>query len=362
MSRAHQSIAAAALALATLACKDTRVVLPDAERLAAPLGDSVLVVINDMQSAVSLGGDRWAVLSVTDALVHLVDFGKKTSTPLGLGPKPALRHPYAIFAQADTLFIADWELGRVTAWSPEGMLLRDAITREAVGALLPTARDAAGQFFVERAPDPKQDGSGNKDSAAVVRLRGTVFDTVGRLAPLDLSSVNTENGARFEKRLLSGQDRWGVLPDGSLWIARIYANRVDWTNAKGDLVKGQLLPDRVLEVTQTDRELLLRKYPADARQRAELLPFAAIKPPFEAAWTGSGNRIWLEKGRSDSDTVRQYQVIDRAGRYVRLFELPGRARIFGEADGRILVGARIAEGMLLRRATLPEPPPAPAPQ
>lgn len=349
------------LLLVAAACGGERALPPEPEPIPAALADSVLVKVNDLTSAVWLGGDRWAVLSVDDALVHLVDFEARSSTPLGLGTTPDLRHPYAIYKQSDTLFVADWELGRVTAWTRDGTLLRAAVTREQVGAMLPTARDAAGQFFAERAPDPKADGSGNKDSSAVVRVRGTVFDTVGRLAPLDLSPVSSETGPRFERRLLSGQDRWGVLPDGTLWIARVYTNRVDWTDAKGTVQKGQLLPDRVLEVTAVDRELLLRKFPPDARSRAEQLPFAAIKPPFEAAWTGADGTVWLEKSRADADTVRTYQLIDRGGRYVRALFLAGRARVFGEGDGRVLVGERVATGMLLRRAPLPAPtavPPA----
>ena len=42
------------------------------------------------------------------------------------------------------------------------------------------------------------------------------------------------------------------------------------------------LPDRVLEVTQYDRELFYRKFPPELRATAERLPFAAVKPPFEA--------------------------------------------------------------------------------
>ena len=35
-------------------------------------------------------------------------------------------------------------------------------------------------------------------------------------------------GAASSRRALSGIDHWGVLPDGSVWVARVYENRVDW--------------------------------------------------------------------------------------------------------------------------------------
>lgn len=347
---------AALLSLA--ACGDPRPRFPDPEPLPAAVGDSLLVPVNDLTTAVALSRDIYAVLSVDDAVVHLADFGASTVTLLGRGAPPELKHPYAIFTQADTLFITDWDVGRVTAWSPTGTLLRTAITRAEVGVTLPTARDAAGQFFAERAPNPGQDGSGNKDSAAVIRYRGTTVDTVARLSPLDLSPVQSTTGVRFERRLLSGQDRWGVLPDGSIWTARVYKNRVDWTDAKGGRTEGQLLPDRVLEVTNVDRELMLRKFPPEQRSQVEQLPFAAIKPPFEMAWTGSDGSVWIEKSRADNDTTRQYQIVDRRGDFVRLITIAGRGRIFAERDGQVLTAERIATGMLLRRAPLPAPLPA----
>jgi len=47
---------------------------------------------------------------------------------------------------------------------------------------LPRARDAAGQWYFQISPDPKADGSGLIDSAAVVRADAqlTHFDTLAR--------------------------------------------------------------------------------------------------------------------------------------------------------------------------------------
>ena len=58
------------------------------------------------------------------------------------------------------------------------------------------------------------------------------------------------------------------------------------------------LPDRVLEVTQYDRELFYRKFPPELRATAEQLPFAAVKPPFEAGLTSPPARLAGEEPRS----------------------------------------------------------------
>lgn len=347
--------------LALLACDGGRPRVPPEEPIAVVLpADTLVVPVEALTSGLWLGGDRWAVLSAETGTVWRADFTAGTLVPLGSGADRAIRGATAIFRQADTLFVTDWALGRVTAWGPDGTLLRVAVTRETAGAALPVARDAAGQFFAERAPDPRRDGSGNRDSAAVTRLRGTALDTVGRLAPLDMTAFSSNTGERFERRLLSGQDRWGVLPDGSLWIARVSHNRVDWTDAKGQRREGQLLPDKVLEVTQVDRELYLRQFPAELRPQAEALPFAAIKPPFDAAFAGSDGLVWLQKSRFALDTTGVYHVVDREGRFARNLRLLSRGRVLAEGDGRLLVAERVATGVRLARIPLPPPPAAPA--
>lgn len=359
---AIRSFAAVAMGgLALLACDGGRPRVPPEQPIAVVLpADTLIAPVNALASGVWLGDDRWAVLSVETGTVWLADFTARTLKPLGAGPAPEIGTASAIFRQADTLFVTDWARGRVTAWHPDGTLLRVAVTRETAGAALPVARDAAGQFFAERAPDPRRDGSGNRDSAAVTRLRGSAIDTVGRLAPLDVTAFSSNTGERFERRLLSGQDRWGVLPDGSLWIARVSHNRVDWTDAKGQRREGELLPDKVLEVTQVDRELYLRQFPAELRPQAEALPFAAIKPPFDAAFAGSDGTVWLQKSRFALDTVGAYHVVDRSGRFARNLLLLSRGRILAEGDGRLLVAERTATGVRLARVPLPPPPAAPA--
>ena len=124
-------------------------------------------------------------------------------------------------------------------------------------------------------------------------------------------------GRRFERRVFSGTDQWGVLPDGSLWVARVYHNRVDWRARSGTWTAGEPLPDRVLEVTRYDRELFLRKFPPELRSTAERLPFAPVKPPFEAGFTGPAGDVWLEKSRAPADSTRRYHVVDRQGRLLR---------------------------------------------
>jgi hypothetical protein len=305
-----------------------------------PGSDTVLTSYGEVIEGAWLGGDRWAVLAVQDETVALVDFGRRATRSIGAGNPRLLRNPSTIFLAEDTLYIGDWGLRRLTLWEPTGRRLGRAIPApDVVRGTLPRARDSTGHFYFDLYPPPGPDGSGNRDSGAVLRTDPalTRVDTLARLAPADIAEVRGEAGRRFERRVFSGLDRWGVLPDGSLWVARVYDNRVDWRSPDGTWLRGEPLPDRVLEVTRYDRELFLRRFPPELRRTAQELPFAAIKPPFESGLSGSSGEVWLEKSRAPADSVRRYHVVDRRGQLVREIQLRGHGRVIALGQSTVLV-------------------------
>lgn len=310
---------------------------------------------SDVTGAAWLGGDRWGILAAPNEAAGLVDFSNPKITPVGRGRSAEVRNPTTLFVRGDSLYVGDWGLRRTTLWTPEGRLARSFPTSDAVRGALPQARDAQGRFYVDLYPRPGPDGSGNRDSAAVMVVDSgfTRADTIARLAPLDIAEVTGEAGRRFERRVFGGVDRWGALPDGSVWVARVYENRVDWRAPDGRWIRGEALPDRVLEVTRYDRELFLQKFPPELRTTAQQLPFAPIKPPFEAAFTGTGGAVWLEKSRAPADSSRAYHVVDRRGRLAREVRLHGQGRILAVNDSTALVAERTPDGTRLLRVRLP---------
>lgn len=317
--------------------------------LAAP-SDTIPTTLGEVTDAVWLTDDRWVVLAPNTETVAAVDFAAESIGPF-TADTAALRNPFMLFGLSDTVYVSDWGLRRTTLWSHDGTLVRAVPTTDAVRGALPRARDAAGRFYVELAPPPRRDGSGNRDSAAVLRAAADLAsaDTVARLSPLDIAEVMGDAGRRFERRVFSGTDAWGALPDGSLWIARVNQNRVNWIRPDGTRVEGEALPDRVLEVTRYDRELFVRRFPPELRLQAQELPFAAIKPPFEAAFTDPAGRVWLQKSRAPADSVQRYHVVDREGRLVREVHLPGPGRILAVGERVALVAERAAGGARLLR-------------
>jgi hypothetical protein len=109
-------------------------------------------------------------------------------------------------------------------------------------------------------------------------------------------------------------------------------------------MEGQALPDRILEVTRYDREVFFRKFPPELRATAERLPFAPVKPPFEAAFADPQGDVWLEKSRAPADSSRRYHVTDRQGRLLREIRVPGPGRILAVGDRTVLVAERTSDG------------------
>jgi hypothetical protein len=323
-------------------------------RLGAP-SDSLVTSYGDVTEAAWLGDNRWAVLAAGDDAVAIADLTSHQLRKLGGRGAEEIRHPAGLFRAGDTLVVDDWGLRRSTLWTLQGRSAGAIPASDALRGILPRARDAAGRFYYEVAPRPGADGQGNRDSAAVVRAASGAAkgDTIARLAPLDLAEVTGDAGRRFERRVFSGSDKWGVRPDGSVWVARVYENRVIWRDPEGTWHRGEALPDRVLEVTRYDRELFLRNYPPELRSTAEQLPFAAVKPPFEAGFTAPDGDVWLEKSRAPADSTRRYHVVDTVGRLRREIHVPGRGRIVAVGSGAVLVAAPSRDGAHLLRFAVP---------
>jgi hypothetical protein len=337
----------------TAACRASKPATP-VETLATT-GDTVVAPYSEVTEAAWLGGERWTIAVPSEGAMGIVDFGQSRPIPLGGRRSKEFRNPSTVFVAADTLYVGDWGLRRLTLWTLRGRLVRSVPAPSVVRGTLPRARDTSGWFYLELSPRPGPDGSGNRDSAAVVRADAGFarLDTIARLAPLDIAEVVGDAGRRFERRIFSGMDRWGVLPDGTLWVARVYDNRVDWRAPDGHWTRGQPLPDRVLEVTRYDRELFLRKFPRELRSTAQELPFAALKPPFEAGLTGSDGNVWLEKSRAPADSARRYHVVDRRGRLVREIHLPGQGRILALGDRKAMIEEPTPEGTRLLEISVP---------
>lgn len=320
---------------------------PPPEVTLGSAADTIQTNLYEATAGAWLGGDRWAVISPADQRVVVLDFSKKSVSELGAGIKDAYQGPYAIFTAGDSLYVDDWGQRRTTVWTLDGRLAGAVPTPAVTRGTLPSARDGQGNWYVQLNPSPGVDGGGRRDSARVLRLSPdrTRTDTVLGLSPLDLALVDGDAGRRYERRVFSGEDGWGVLPDGSLWVARVLANRVDWIGADGRLRKGEALPDKVFTITPADREDFLRHFPPELRSAAEKVPVSPVKPPFDRAFTGGDQAVWLEKSRVIPDTVRRYQVVGRDGLLTANIAFNGYGKALATSPGAVLAKDAQPTGM-----------------
>lgn len=323
--------------------------------------DTVLAPYNEITDAAWLSDDRWVLIAPNEPAVAVVDFASGTVSPFGKAG--AFSQPFSIFRFGDSLYIGDWARAQLTVWSLDGRLLDSVPASAAVAGHLPRARDGQGRFYVQSNPSPGPDGRGLLDSSHVVRGPPdfATVDTVAHLAPRDVVEVSGPAGKRFEPRLLSGTDLWGAEPDGSVWVARVDQNRVEWVRPDGSKVKGSGLPDPVLTVEEGDRRLFLNEFPEELRSNAAEIPFAIIKPPFTAAMTAPDGHVWLRKTAAYTDTTRTVQDVNRDGHLAAHYSFPGYGQLMAAGRERILVvetwkqGVRLLRYDLTSRAAVSEP-------
>lgn len=341
----------AAAVLAT-ACSSTPEA-PPVELTLVPTGDTVIAPYGDISALAWIGDGRWVAVAPQEPATGVADFTSHKLVPF-TAAKKELSQPFFLFASGDSVYIADWQQRRMTAWSRAGTIGGVMPAPDALRGALPRTRDNAGRWYFELRPVPGPDGSGNRDSAAIIRTSPdlTTRDTIGRLAPPELVEVMSEGRRRLERRLLSGQDRWGITGDGRLWIARVSENRIDWITDRTPK-RGVQLPDRVLPVTDNDRDLFLNKFDQTLQATVSQTPFAVVKPPFEDALTDPAGRVWLVKSRAIGDSIRDYQVIDSTGRLTAGVHHEGLGRILGLTDSLAVVGEPFEDGIRLLLFRIP---------
>jgi hypothetical protein len=341
------------LVLAITACSPPK---PPAPTITiAATTDTVVVPVVEVTSAAPRFDGKWTLLALLEDQLYLTDFATRSVEQFPGITKTEVPHPITLIGVGDTIIVGDWGLRRFTQWSPTGQRLAAWPAPDTLHGALPRARDAAGQWYFELWPDPKSDGSGLVDSGAVVRADAqlTRFDTLARLAPPELVKVFGVNGQHYQRRSMGGEDAWGVLPDGTLWIARVFQNQIEWHHPGVQKIeRSPRLPDLVLTVSDMDREIYVRRFPEDQRQTAREVPNAPVKPPFEHVFATPDGRLWLAKSDTALARVRHFHVVDKSGVLFNV-AVPSYGFALGVDGNFILMGEEFPGGIRLVRYPIP---------
>lgn len=256
----------------------------------------------------------------------------------------------------DTIGLVDFGAQRTTLWNEKGEFIAVMHGAGVGGYNQPLAYDAKRNGYKEDIRsvlgglEPGQEL--DFDSLPILRVTptDTVADTVAKLKLPVWGRGQFGAQQKIVSTIFSGRDLFGVMPDGSLWVARASNNAVDWLAPDGKWTRGPSRPFEKISVPQAEKDAFLEKLRAQMAQMGapagiELsYPFADQKPPFAAGQTNPAGEVWLQRSRPWGDSIPIWDVVGRDGKEIRTVQLPRNTSLAGfGAGGKIYLIVRQEE-------------------
>jgi hypothetical protein len=257
----------------------------------------------------------------------------------------------------DTVALVDFSAIRTTRWDGRGRPVDVLPIKEVSGRTPVLLYDTVGHGYKIDYQAVLGGGVPGRpvrpDSVPVLRInlkRGTA-DTVARLAAPDYGDAKFGDQVQQAATVFAPNDHFGVLPDGSAWVARGHENRVDWRDRQGKWRQGQPRQYSKLPVTQADKDRVLAQVREQGKQFGmpqDLpidYPFASTKPPFDFALGRPNGEVWLQRPRAQEDAPLVYDIVDRQGKWKREVTFPAGATLagFGE-NGAVYASIKVEGG------------------
>ncbi|HXW97727.1 MAG TPA: hypothetical protein VEI47_09085 [Gemmatimonadales bacterium] len=318
-------------------------------------------------NVIELSDGRVALTELSDKTFVFADMKTGETTPVGVhadsippnDPAPG-KHKlpgYVVHLSGDTVALIDYAAARTTLWNEQGKYL-GLLGHDGIGGHnLAINIDARGNSYKEDVRsvlgglEPGQELA--FDSMSVLRVpRGdTIADTVAKLRLPPWGRGQFGEQMKMVSTIFAVRDIFGVLPDGSMWIARGTNNAVDWRSPDGKLSRGSSRDFTRIPVTQEEKDAFLTKLRQQmsrmgAPAGVELsYPFAEEKAPFTSGVTNPAGQVWLERSRAFGDSVPVWDIVGRDGREIGAVQFPKASSVAGFGpDGRVYVILRDGDG------------------
>jgi hypothetical protein len=289
--------------------------------------------------------------------------GRRVDSLSANGPAEQYRFPgWVAHLSGDTLALVDFGAQRTTLWSEAGKPLGLLPIVPVAGGTPVLVYDTLGNGY--KIDYQAVIGGGRPgaivrpDSVPVLRiaLKTGKVDTVANLASPEYGDAVFGEETQQAAKVFAPNDFFGVMPDGSAWLARGHANRVDWRSKDGRWTRGVARDYAKVPVTQADRDRVLAQVREHGKefgmpQTLQIkYPFADTKPPFDFALGRPNGEVWLQRPRAEDSAPLTYDVFNRAGKWQRAVTFPQGASLAGfgpggavyasvkEADGQRTVG------------------------
>jgi hypothetical protein len=294
----------------------------------------------------------WSVAELPDGRVVFPQSGAVVRADLAAGTTDTIgrtgegpgeyKQPYRVLLLHGGLALLDGQLSRLTIWNPDWTIRSTTpLSRYATfGGVL----DTVGHAWFEQLPANISIGDINeagrsKDSTAIYRmtLPGPACDTVAKIFEIGKVTIRFGDGATFRPRLYQTPDVWGVLPDGSLWIARGRENRIDRMTPDGRWTIGSPRPFAPIPVTKADRRRMhsFPGLPSSSVLDTMYEPMAESKGPFAEAVAAPDGEVWTRMHQPAGYRRERYAMFPATGSSNLTVSLP-LGRILVALTGRSL--------------------------
>lgn len=257
----------------------------------------------------------------------------------------------------DTVALVDFSAQRTTLWRGAGTPLGVLPIVQVAGTAPVLVYDTVGYGYkvdYQSVIGGAEPGStARPDSVPVLRiaLKTGKVDTVANLASPEFGDAVFGTQTQQAAKVFAPNDFFGVLPNGTAWMARGHENRVDWRDPSGAWSRGTSHDYTKAPVTQADRDRVLTQVREHGKQFGmpqdlEIkYPFAATKPPFDFALGRPNGEVWLQRPRPQEDSPLTYDVFNRQGSWQRAVEFPKGASLAGfGATGAVYGSIKEADG------------------
>lgn len=352
---------AALLILAGCGPKVPKVTLAVDKKLNATFGG--------VSNVVEIDGGRVAFADPMARRFHTGDFATGAVDTVGVpvdslpynAPPSLYRHPgWVALLAGDTVAVVDFGATRTTLWTPAGFA-RVLTIPDAGGPTPVLVYDTLGFGYkvdfrtVTGGAEPGTQMQ--KDSLPVLRLNlaaGTV-DTVARLSVPEFGEAMFGPQRQTVAQIFGPTDIFGVLPDGTIWVARARSLSVDWRAPDGTWTRGAAHSYAKVSVTEDDKKRVMdRLHARGLPSNVEVVfPFAKTKPSFEAGIGRPDGEVWLQLSRADEADPMTYAVITRDGAMTRMVTVPAGVGITSVSDQYAYGALKTAEKRELVRLAIP---------
>jgi len=241
----------------------------------------------------------------------------------------------------DTVALVDFSAIRTTLWSEAGRPLGVLPIKEVAGKTPVLLYDTVGHGYKIDYQAVVGGGEPGRilrpDSIPVLRLtvKDGAVDTVALLAGPEYGDATFGEQVQQAAKVFAPNDFFGVLPDGTAWIARGRENRVDWRSPDGRWTRGQTHGYSRIPVTQADKDRVLAQVREHGKQFGMpqdlriVYPFADNKPPFDFALGRPNGEVWLQRPQSREGAALIYDVFNRKGVWEREVAFPQSSALAG---------------------------------